>query len=167
MAGTANVLFSQLCEPALHLIDPGRVGGREVEVEAGVSEQPAVDQRRLVGAVIVQDEMHLQVGWHLRVDAIQKLAELGGSVSAMYLADDFASGDIQGGKQRRGAVTFVVVGTPLGLSWSHRQRRLRTIERLKSGSFHQRTTPAPVQVGRDTDRRCRGPSRSTAGRSTT
>jgi hypothetical protein len=54
----------------------------------------------------------------------------------------FAGSHIQGGKQRRGAVTCVVVGTPLGLSWSHRQRRLRAIERLDLALFisaqHQR-----------------------------
>jgi hypothetical protein len=38
VAAAANLLVSQLGEPAFHLIDPGRVGGREAEVEARVSE---------------------------------------------------------------------------------------------------------------------------------
>jgi len=109
VAAAANLLFSQLSKPALHLIDPGRVGGREVKVEARVPKQPAVDQRRLVGAVVVQDEMHLQVRWHFRVNTIEELAELGGAVSSMQFTDDFAGGHIQCGKQRRSAVTFVVV----------------------------------------------------------
>src|SRR5579859_8156942 len=46
----------------------------------------------------------------LLVDAIQKCAELGGAVSAMQLADDFASSHIQGGKQRPGTETLVVRG---------------------------------------------------------
>jgi hypothetical protein len=77
VAAATNLLLSQLGEPALHLIDPGRVRGREVEVEAGMSEQPAMDQRCLVRTVVVQDKMHLEVGWHFRIGAIRELAELG------------------------------------------------------------------------------------------
>ena len=101
-----------------------------------------MDQRRLVRAVVVQDEMHVQVGWHFRIDAIQELAKLGRAMSAMQFADDFASRHIQCGKQRRRAVALVVVGAPLGLTGPHRQDRLRPIERLDLalliGAQHQR-----------------------------
>ncbi len=77
MTAPAKLLVGEDGEPALHLVDPRRVGGREVQVEAWVAQQPAMDERRLVSAVIVQDEVHVQVGWHLRMDAVQELAELG------------------------------------------------------------------------------------------
>ena len=57
VAPAANLLLRQLCEPTLHLVDPGRVRGCEVQVEAGVSEQPTMDERRLMRAVVVQDKM--------------------------------------------------------------------------------------------------------------
>jgi hypothetical protein len=37
VAPTPDLFFGQRREPSLHLIDPGRVRGSEVEVEAGVS----------------------------------------------------------------------------------------------------------------------------------
>jgi hypothetical protein len=65
MSAPSKLLLGQDREPPFDQVDPGEVGGREVEMEAGVPEQPAVDQRRLVGAVVVEHEMHLQVGRHL------------------------------------------------------------------------------------------------------
>ena len=46
------------------------------------------------------------------------------AVLAVAFADDFAGGDIQGGKERGGAVAIVVVGSALRLSGFHRQNRL-------------------------------------------
>ena len=48
----------------------------------------------------------------------------------MQLPDDFAGGDIQRGEQRRGAMAFVVVGSPLGDARRQRQQRLRAVQRL-------------------------------------
>ena len=48
-----------------------------MEVEARVSEQPAVDERRLMRGVVIQDEVHVETGWHFSIDAIQELAKLG------------------------------------------------------------------------------------------
>src|SRR2546421_9880695 len=50
VGAASQLLLGEHGEPTLDLVDPRGVGGREVKVEAGVSEQPAVDQRRLVGA---------------------------------------------------------------------------------------------------------------------
>src|SRR3972149_6749022 len=58
----AQLLLGETGEPALDLVDPGRVGGREVHVEARVGGQPAPDERGLVGPVVVDDQVHLQVG---------------------------------------------------------------------------------------------------------
>src|SRR5260221_136654 len=87
--------------------------------------------------------MHLEVRWYFRVNAIQKLAELNRTMSAMQLANDFASGHIQGREQRGRAVALVVVGPPLSLAGSHRQRGLGAVERLDLtllvGAQHQRS----------------------------
>ena len=52
------------------------------------------------------------------------------AVLAVAFADDFARGDIQGGKERGGAVAIVVVGSALGLSGFHRQNRLAAFQSL-------------------------------------
>ena len=45
-----------------------RRGRREVDVEARVPVQPPLDLGVVVGGVVVADEMHLEVCWHLPVD---------------------------------------------------------------------------------------------------
>src|SRR5215475_9993196 len=88
VTSTPKLFLGQLCEPALHLVDPRRVGRGEVQVKAWMAHQPAVDEWGLVCAVVIQDEMHFELCWHLGVNAIQELAELRGAVAAMHLADD-------------------------------------------------------------------------------
>ena len=44
----ANLLFGQRRKPALHQIEPGSAGGREVHVKTRVPGQPAMNQRRFV-----------------------------------------------------------------------------------------------------------------------
>src|SRR4051794_32067572 len=61
MTAPTKLLLRQVGEPALHLVDPGRVRRREVQVKTRMSEQPAVDERRLVGGVVVQNEVDVEV----------------------------------------------------------------------------------------------------------
>jgi len=102
-----------------------------------------MDERCLMRGVVVQDEVHVEVGWHLHVNAIQELAELGSAVPPMQFACDLPRGDVQRSEKRRGAVTFVVIGAPLDLARPHRQRRLGSIEGLDLalliGAQHQRS----------------------------
>jgi hypothetical protein len=44
MAAPANLLFGQSREPALHQIEPGSAGGREVHVKARMADQSAMNQ---------------------------------------------------------------------------------------------------------------------------
>src|SRR3990172_5196096 len=120
----AQLLLGETGEPALDLVDPGRVGGREVHVEARVARQPAPDERCLVGPVVVDDQVHLQVGGDLGVDAPQELPELDRAVPAVRLADDLAAHDVERGEERGGAVATVVVAAPLGDAGSQGQGRL-------------------------------------------
>ena len=46
-------------------VQPGGAGGREVNLEAGPLGEPVPDQRRLVGGVVVRNQVHLQPGGHL------------------------------------------------------------------------------------------------------
>src|SRR5260370_24579261 len=73
--------------------------------------QPVADQRRLMGCVIVHDEMNVQTVWNSGFDLIEKLAELFGAMAPVTLADDPAGCDVAGGKQRCDTVALVVVTT--------------------------------------------------------
>ena len=76
VGATADLLVGEFHKPALHQVQPGTTGRREVKTVAWVTEQPAVNHRSLVGSVVVQDQVHVQRRRHLRIDAIQELAEL-------------------------------------------------------------------------------------------
>ena len=130
-AGPAtDLLVGEPREPALDLIDPGAVGGREVKLEARVTQQPALDQRCLVGAVIIEHHVDVEVGRHFLVDAVQETSELDLAVPTLGLADDPAGDDVEGREQRRGSVPPVVVGAPLGSAGSHREDGLGSVEGL-------------------------------------
>ena len=54
-----------------------------MHVEPGMCGQPFPDRRGLVGAVVVADEMDVQIRGYVGVDLDQELAELDGPVSAV------------------------------------------------------------------------------------
>ena len=54
-----------------------------MHVEARMAEQPFLNKRRLVGAVVVEDEVHVEVGRNLLVDVIQESVELRRAVPAV------------------------------------------------------------------------------------
>lgn len=97
MRPTPDLLVREHREPALDLVDPGAVRGREMQLEARVPQQPAVHQGGLVRAVVVKHQMDVQVGGNLACDAIEETAKLDGSKATMGFADDFARRDIEGG----------------------------------------------------------------------
>ena len=115
-----------------------------MQVEAWVSQQPSLNQRCLVGAVVIQNEMHVQVGWHFRINAIQELPKLGRAMSAMHFTDHLARSHVQGGKERCCPVTLVVVRPPLGLAGLQWQVA-GFAQALGSGSSHPHTRPAHVR----------------------
>src|ERR1700688_1674442 len=83
-----------------------------------------------MGCVIVHDEMDVQIIWNSGFDLIEKLAELFGAMAPVTLADDPAGCDVEGGKQRCGAVALVVVATARRLARSYGQHRLAAVQRL-------------------------------------
>src|SRR5678815_4744769 len=85
MRAAADVVLRQRREPALDLVEPGRRGRCEVDVESRVAGEPGLDRRRLVGAVVVHDEVDIQLGRNVGFDGAQELQELGATVPAMRL----------------------------------------------------------------------------------
>src|SRR5207249_4228831 len=81
----SNSLVGDFGEPAFHQVDPGTVGGGEVDMKSGAFGEPFPDDRGFVGAVVVHDEMRLQSGGHVRLDPIQELAKFHGAMAVVEL----------------------------------------------------------------------------------
>lgn len=92
--------------------------------------QPFLDQRGFVGGVVVHDEMDVELARHSGLDLVQELAELGGTVPSVALADNPSGRNVEGGEQRGGAVSFVIVAPSGRLAGTHRQHRLTAVQRL-------------------------------------
>jgi hypothetical protein len=88
---TTNPLVGDFGEPALHQVDPGTVGGGEMDTKARSFGEPLPDARRFVRAVVVQDDMNIEIGGHVGLDGIQKSAEFVGTMATMHLAN-YAAG---------------------------------------------------------------------------
>ena len=87
MRAAADLLLGEEREEGLDEVDPGRSGRREVEMVARVFGQPAMDQRRLVRADVVEDDVDLETGRHARLDRVEKGPELDRPVTPVALAD--------------------------------------------------------------------------------
>ena len=95
MHAAAQLLFGEQTEPsppaaALHQVQPRGAGGCEVHMEAGPLGKPVPDQRRLVGGVVVHDQVDVEVGGHLGLDGIEEFAELHGPVPLVATTNHFA-----------------------------------------------------------------------------
>jgi len=64
-------------------------------VKARVAEKPLLDPGRLVRAVVVEDQMAIEVRWDKLLDVPQEADEIATAVAAFDLADHPARGDIQ------------------------------------------------------------------------
>jgi hypothetical protein len=104
-----------------------RLGARAARVCGvpipGVFRQPGAYCRRFVGAVVVADQAHGELGRDILVDGDQEFLELGRSVLAVQLADDRAVGDVERGEQAGDAVQ-------LSVSLTHHPRELGLLTSL-------------------------------------
>ena len=92
--------------------------------------EPVADQQRLVGGVVVHDQMDVEPLGHVGFDLVEELAELGGAVACEALADHLPGCDVEGGEQRGRAMALVVMAHTRRLAWPHRQHGLAAVEGL-------------------------------------
>src|SRR5207302_10276691 len=94
--------FGDQSKPSLHLIEPGTAGGREMEVKAAAlfPFAPALDLRAFVRAVVVQDEVHLQIRWNFLFQLAQELNEFPPPMTRQTASDDFPVQDVDRRKKR-------------------------------------------------------------------
>ena len=104
-----------------------------MEVEARMPCEPALHRRRLVGGVIVEDQVEVELRRGRLVDPPQEADELDSTVLEHALADDFALQDLQGGEQTGGTVALVIVGHRAQTPLLQGQSGLRAIQGLDLG----------------------------------
>ena len=66
-----------------------------MDVESGVLVEPGAHGRRLVGAVVVADQVDVEMLRHLGGDLDEELLELNGAVPPVQCADDRAIGGVE------------------------------------------------------------------------
>ena len=94
-----DAVASDHAQPDFHLIPPGRVGGREMELHLRVTLEPGSQRRRLVRREVVPDQMNLfsPLADHR---LIQEARKLFAGVTGYAAALNFARLDFQGRQQR-------------------------------------------------------------------
>ena len=70
----------------------------EIEVAVLFGFEPPLYRGALVRAVVIQNDVHVQVGRDLLLHLVEKLRELFAAMTRQATADDFAVQDIEGGK---------------------------------------------------------------------
>jgi len=78
--------------------------------------QPVVDQLRLVGAVVVQDQVYVQVRRYFSFNRVEEAAKLHRAMATLGLANQRAGFGFQGGEQAGGAMAGVIVGAAFDLT---------------------------------------------------
>jgi hypothetical protein len=86
-AATDNAL-SDVGEEPFDLVEPGGVGRREVNVPTRTACEPSSDLGMLVGGVVVDDEMDVELGWHVGLDVTQEGEELLMAMVGFALGDE-------------------------------------------------------------------------------
>src|SRR5262245_42732796 len=81
----------ELAEEALSSVGPRGRGRREVEVDARMAGEPALHGRRLVGGIVIENQVEIELGRGRLVDPAQETDELDSAVLEHALADHLAA----------------------------------------------------------------------------
>src|SRR5262245_3412674 len=100
-----------------------------MEMDLRMGFDPAVSLG-FVGIEVVQDDMNLPV-WMVGDDSVHEIQELAPATTLIVARLHLARHNIQGGKQRGSAVTFVAVAEPVhSLAIRQPQKALRAFQGL-------------------------------------
>src|SRR5215470_17838518 len=98
---TAQLFVGELGKPTLHEVEPRAVGRGEVGMKARPLREPVSDEWRLVRAVVIHDQMHVEMAWHGGVDRVEELPELCRPMPLMKLRDQLSGLHVERREQRR------------------------------------------------------------------
>lgn len=104
-----------------------------MQLEAGMLVQPGLHLGRLMGGVVVENQMDVARFLHGPIDPAQKAQELLGTVAGHAVADDQARLDVQRGGERGGAMALVIMGHRRRAPLLEGQPGLGPVERLDLG----------------------------------
>ena len=90
--------------------------------------QPGANLRLLMGGVIVEDDVDGLIFRQFSLDGVEEADELLMPVALHVAADDGAVENIEGSKQGRGAMTFIIMGHRAAPALFQGQTRLRPVE---------------------------------------
>lgn len=90
VAAMSDAFHGDLGEEALHGVQPGRAGWREVQLEARMFLQPGPHLGRLVGGIVVEDDVDVARLSDCAVNAAQECQELLGPMARHAVANDEA-----------------------------------------------------------------------------
>ncbi len=99
-------------------------------MEAGPLRQPGPYLGVLVGALVVHNQVDMNVLGDELLDLAQEAQELLVPVAGPALGQNLTGGDVQSGEQGGGAVADVVVGDAFHVAQAHGQQRLGAVESL-------------------------------------
>src|SRR5687767_6067741 len=85
-------LVRQFAEPSFDEVQPRAARGDEVHVEAGMFTEPGLDARVFVRAVVVGDEVQVQIGRRLSIDLLEELDPLLMTMPRHAPGDELAPG---------------------------------------------------------------------------
>ena len=106
-----------LGEPEFDLVQPGRVGRREVHVHLGMRNQKRPNGLRFMGRQIVGNHVNLSPLGLTGHNLAEKLDERRAGMPRHGLAEHLARLRVERGKQREGAVPVIFKAMPFGAAW--------------------------------------------------
>ena len=127
---SANPFVRNLSEPSLHQVQPRTAGWNEVDVEARVLAEPFLYLGMLMCAVVVDNQVQIQLRRRLLVNQLQKLDPFLMPVPRHARSDQPALGHLQGREERCGAVADVIVRHRTTAALLQRQARLGAVQGL-------------------------------------
>src|ERR1039457_5008693 len=105
----ADALSGDLGKEPLDHVEPRAGSGREVQMKARMPFEPALYRGGLVGGIIVDDEMQVEMGQRAFVDGLEEAEELAMPVARHAFAHDGAVEHVESREQGRGTVALVVM----------------------------------------------------------
>jgi hypothetical protein len=100
---------------------------------------PTLHRLGLVRGIVIENGMDREFGRYGSFDIFEEVDELPMGMPGTALAQDLTGLNIEGGKEREGAMAKIVVAAPLGSSRTERQKRLGAQSGQRSGE----STPPP------------------------
>lgn len=122
-------------EPDLDLIQPGGIGRGVMDVPSFMRGKPSLDFRMFVRGIVVDHDMHIELLRNVLLYMLQERQILLMPVSPFALGEHLTVGNVESGKERRRAVSFIIVGDPLNISQTHRQHGLCSFQGLDLALF--------------------------------